>query len=304
MSSEPHLCNACAAELKPRFEAVLDPQTREPCEIRACPECGLGHTLPQPADLGRYYGAAYHGGRHGFTATYCTWRRMRQVTRIAGEGTGKKLLDVGCGDGTFLLAAREKRWSVVGTEMNPEIARAAGLEVRESLEAFATDPPFDCVTFWHSLEHVRDPKGMLAAASRLLAPGGTLFVAVPDAEGVQARVFGARWFHLDVPRHLFHFGERSLQRLLESSGLEVVSRWHQELEIDLFGWTQSALNAVMPDPNVFFYQLTGRKVSGGRAQLAASFVLGSLFTAMALPAVPACSVAGEGGTLVMAARRK
>jgi hypothetical protein len=106
-----------------------------------------------------------------------------------------------------------------------------------------------------------------------------------------------------VPRHLFQFGSRSLTRLLEGAGLEIVHRWHQELELDLFGWTQSALNAVLPEPNLLFYRLTGRKTSGRAGQVAASYLLGSVATLAAVPAVAASTALRRGATLVFAARK-
>jgi hypothetical protein len=159
------------------------------------------------------------------------------------------------------------------------------------------------VTLWHSLEHLRDPRGAFDRLYELLHPGGWLFAAVPDAQGLQARVFGPRWFHLDVPRHLFHFGEKSLRELYERAGFSVRHVWYQELELDWFGWVQSALNLVLPRPNVLFSSLTGRVSAAGAGQVAASFALGSALTAASLPAVPASTLARRGGTLVMAAQR-
>ena len=297
-------CNVCGGALETRYPQVVDPQSRETFAILACCDCGLGHTDPQPEDLGRYYGPAYHGGRHGFTARYCMARRGHFLAKVAGAGEGRRLLDVGCGDGSFLLEAKAHGWQVFGTEMNPSLARKEGLEVGERLSDVASHAPFDCITLWHSLEHMRDPRATIAEAVALLAPGGALLVAVPDAEGVQARAFGPGWFHLDVPRHLFHFGARSLTRLLEDAGLEVLRRWHQELELDLFGWTQSALNRVLPEPNLLFYRLTGRPTSGGAAQVAASYLLGSAATLIAIPAVVGGTSLGRGGTLVFGARKR
>jgi SAM-dependent methyltransferase len=287
-----------------RFERVIDPQSLESFSISSCSSCGLGHTLPQPEDLGRYYGSVYYRGRHGFTARYCAWRRAKIVEQVAGRSKGKPLLDIGCGDGTFLLTLRDRGWGVVGTEMNPSIAREAGLEVGEGLAAVKHRAPFGCITMWQTLEHMRDPRGTVEAAVEMLEPGGYFFVAVPDAEGWQAKVFGAGWFHLDVPRHLFHFGERALTRMLQTSGLDVLQKWHQEFEIDLFGWSQSFLNRVMPVPNVFFYQLTGRPTRTGRAGVATSFALGTILSAVAVPLTMAGTLSSKGGTLVLAARRR
>src|SRR5258706_15138632 len=89
-------CDGCGAALAPFFPAVRDPQTGERFAIDRCVACGLGHTAPQPDDLGRYYGARYHGGRHGFTERLCLMRRMRFAGALGAPG---RLLDFGCGDG-------------------------------------------------------------------------------------------------------------------------------------------------------------------------------------------------------------
>jgi SAM-dependent methyltransferase len=309
----PSCCNACGGALKMRYAAVLDPQTREHFSIAACEACGLGHTLPQPEHLQPFYGSDYHGGRHGFTDRYCVRRRLRIITAAVGEdraGGGRRLLDVGCGEGTFLLGARDRGWNVMGMEMNPALARAAGLDVRETIEEVqeaeeTREASFHCITLWHSLEHMRDPRTTLQSLARLLAPGGVLVVAVPDAGGWQARLFGPRWFHLDVPRHLYHFNHRSLKRLLEATGFTIVRRWHQEFEYDLLGWSQSALNLLMPEPNIFFNRLTGRyTIDGKKSQAAASYVLGMTLSALAVPATTAGALSRRGGTLVVAARRQ
>jgi SAM-dependent methyltransferase len=189
--------------------------------------------------------------------------------------------------------------------MSPQLARAAGLDVRETIDdAQEAHAPFDCITLWHSLEHMRDPQATLKSLAKLLAPEGFLFVAVPDAEGLQARVFGSGWFHLDVPRHLYHFGATSLGSLLDAAGFAIVRRWHQEFEYDLFGWSQSALNRLMPVPNLFFNHLTGRHAEAGTGQLAATYLAGAAFSALALPATAIGTLSRRGGTLIVAARQR
>jgi SAM-dependent methyltransferase len=300
---ESSLCSICGSTLRRRFSAVLDPQTRETFAINACTACGLGHTVVHATDLSRYY-SDYHGGRHGLTAGFCARRRLQLVARAAGAGARRRLLDVGCGDGTFLLAAQKKGWRGVGTETNPRIAEAAGLDVKSSLEEVQELAPFDCITLWHSLEHIREPVALLVNLSRLLAPNGTILVAVPDAGGLQSRLFGPKWFHLDVPRHLYHFGSHSLTRLFEKSGISITHRWHQELEYDLLGWSQSALNTIMPAPNVFFNVLTGRNHWSGYASSMANCVLGAISLALALPLTSISALLHRGGTLIFAGRHK
>jgi hypothetical protein len=136
----------------------------------------------------------------------------------------------------------------------------------------------------------------------LTASSGLLLVAVPDACGLQARCFGNRWFHLDVPRHLYHFTNKSLRQLLESAGFEILRSWHQEFEYDLLGWTQSALNRLLPTPNLLFDQLTHRSSSASALQRVASWVGGILLSAGALPLLALGTLSQRGGTLIIAAQ--
>jgi SAM-dependent methyltransferase len=251
--------------------------------------------------LNRYYTVEYYGNRHAFTDWYCNRRRVRLVERASGRRG--RLLDVGCGDGQFLAAARKSGWSVAGTEISPEAARARGLDVFESLAEAEKLAPYDCVTFWHSLEHLRDPRPMMEGAYSLLASSGVVIVAVPDADGIQARFFGPGWFHLDVPRHLYHFGNRSLTLLLESLGFLVRKRWHLEVELDAIGWSQSMLNRLNPVPNAFFDAMRGRRPHLGYAALALNVVSGTLLSMAAVPITWVTSLLHRGGTLIVAATK-
>ena len=301
-TAKPQTCHGCSGRLVTRYPRVVNPQTAEVFGIVACGDCGLGQTLPQPEYLGPYYGPAYHGGRHAFTERHCIQRRLNFVEKVAGSARGRRLLDIGCGDGTFLVGARNAGWVVAGTEMNTSRAEAAGIRVWTELNRAHEGGRYACITSWHSLEHMRAPAAAIRQAASLLEPGGSLLVAVPNAEGLQAQIFGSRWFHSDVPRHLFHFGRRSLTRMMEGAGLEVVRTFDLEAEFDLFGWTQSALNCVFPEPNLFFHQLTGKPTRSGALTKSANFALGTVITALAMPLLAAGPVAGQGAVLVMVGR--
>ncbi|HEV3023660.1 MAG TPA: class I SAM-dependent methyltransferase [Pirellulales bacterium] len=296
-------CPLCGRPPVTRFDRVLDPQSREAFRIVECAACCHAQTWPRPADVAVYYGAAYYGGRHGFAARHCVRRRLRRLTAAAGPGDGRRLLDVGCGDGQFLVHARARGWQVTGTELNTEMAEQAGLAVSRTLDGAAARGPFDCVTMWHSLEHFVEPLAELEAIGELLAPDGLLLVAVPDAQGLQARVFGPHWLHLDVPRHLHHFSRRSLELHLTRSGFVVSRVWHGEFEYDLLGWSQSALNRWFDGPNVLFDVLTRRDSKTGPRRRAAHVVSGTLLVFPALLPTWWGMLAGGAATLVVAARR-
>jgi SAM-dependent methyltransferase len=293
----PTSCASCGGALLPRHPEVEDAQTRETFAVLACASCSLGHTSPVPEDLSRYYSGGYYGGRHGLTHALCLRRRTRLLDRFGGRGA---VLDVGCGDGSFLEAARARGWQVEGTELNPSRARERGLLVNPSIAQAAG--PFDCATLWHSLEHLRDPRGALEQVRDRLAPAGSILVAVPDAGGAQARLFGPHWRHLDVPRHLFHFTRPSLEQLLLRAGFEPHWWWHQEIEYDLLGWTQSALNATRWTHDILLRSLSGKQRT--TPELILGVVLGGMLSAVATPVALVTALAGSGGTLIVAAKRR
>jgi SAM-dependent methyltransferase len=296
-------CKVCGGDLAPRFSKVHDPITNEFFAILACTKCGLGHTYPHPADMSPYYGKHYHGSRHGIASKFCTRRSLHVLEYTAERATQKRLLDVGCGDGYFLLAAKSAGWKVMGTEINLCRAQAMGLDVRRSLDQI-DDEHFDCVTMWHSLEHMKDIKSTLRQIAKLLAPKGHLIIAVPNNDSLQARLFGHRWLHLDAPRHLYHFDPGSLRISLENAGFRACRFRLDETEFNLMGWAQSAMNYLNRTPNIFLDFLAGKGKHHSVWARTSNFILGSILTLVSAAALPVEALMGRGGTFVMTAYRK
>jgi hypothetical protein len=183
------------------------------------------------------------------------------------------------------------------------MARKLGLDVQENLGQIGDKERFDCITMWHTLEHMRDIPSTLKRAATLLDGKGRAVIAVPDWGGIQAKIFGEKWLHLDVPRHLYHFDMCSLRSGLESAGFSLERHWHHEFEYDLLGWSQSALNWLMPRPNIFFDALTGKGSEISNAVKATAIALGSMFSMFALPALALETIVGRGGTLIVVAKK-
>lgn len=139
--------------------------------------------------------------------------------------SGGRLLDVGCGNGNFLLWAVAAGWKGIGVDPDPtavEAARRQGLDVYVgTVETIREEGTFDVVTMSHVLEHVHDPRTTLTKAYTLLKNGGTLWLDTPNIDSVGHRLFGAHWRGLEPPRHLVLFNPRSLRWLLSQAGFEV-----------------------------------------------------------------------------------
>ena len=136
---------------------------------------------------------------------------------------GARLLDVGCGSGRFIRLMQEIGWRAEGLDFDPgavEAARRQGLTVWQgALEAqgFAAGS-FEAVTMSHLIEHVPDPAGLLRECHRILAPGGQLTIATPNAASWGHARFRESWRGLEPPRHLHVFTPRPLRAALERAG--------------------------------------------------------------------------------------
>lgn len=165
-------------------------------------------------------------------AWFCpAWRCVvdSEFRHISRAWPGARLLDVGAGNGGFLVQARGVGWEVVGAEPDPTalaVARRAGLDIREGgIERFADEPnSFDVITISHVIEHVHDPRRVLAQASSSLKPGGCLYLDTPNISSFGHTCFGRDWLHLDPPRHLVLFNWASLESLLLDVGFGRIKR--------------------------------------------------------------------------------
>jgi predicted SAM-dependent methyltransferase len=175
------------------------------------------------------------------------------------------------------------------------------------------DRSFDVVTFWHVFEHLSSPHQALQKVSRVLKPDGLLVIAVPDIAGLQARLFKRNWFHLDVPRHLFHFSLDTLSALLQQHGFAITTVNHYSFEYDTFGALQSALNTICRTKNLLFDLLMRRKtlraiVTRSAPRELADLVLTAFLTppllALSLPFCVIASWAHRGATIEVCARKE
>ncbi|MDP8222699.1 MAG: methyltransferase domain-containing protein [Candidatus Lernaella stagnicola] len=148
---------------------------------------------------------------------------------LAVAGQGRRLLDVGCASGDFLLEMQAHGWRVAGVEFDAaaaERARSRGLEVVTGTFPEAAGQltgRYHAVTIRHVIEHLPDPMAALRAARELLTPDGVLLVTTPLADGLLPHLAGEYWYPLDQPRHYHLFGRENLAGALRAAGFRVTA---------------------------------------------------------------------------------
>jgi 2-polyprenyl-3-methyl-5-hydroxy-6-metoxy-1,4-benzoquinol methylase len=242
-------------------------------KIFVCDTCGTGTTEPfvEEKDLAELYVGGYDNHIEidpdlapstGFRARLNDLHQRRVLRGLPLRGIrGKRgrLLDVGCGNGAVTRLLKDEGWDVLGIEPSPEVcevARGAGIEVRPGTinTADLGDERFDCVMFFHTLEHVARPSEDLARAFELLEPGGEVVIGSPNFGCWQKRLFGNRWIMLELPRHRTHLTQKGLRTVLERTGFEV--EWVRT-STSMSTVPHSAIVALTGRGNVFDVPLAG-----------------------------------------------
>lgn len=198
-------------------------------QLVRCSKCSLVFLKnpPLPSEMAQHYGSDYDGiiGRGSASAGY--WQPRKDV--IAHYKQGGALLDLGCSSGSFLESIKGSRWQLSGIELSPDAAKAA--EARSGAKIFVGDileadfPPesFDVITCFDVLEHVYEPRSVLAKVREWLKPDGIFYLLVPNIDSAAVRIFRSYWYGLELPRHLTHFSPDPLKELAAMVGLRVAT---------------------------------------------------------------------------------
>ena len=218
-------------------------------DIVECAACGLRYLHPQPPvhETEELYSEHYFQstdalgrGYEGYTEQADNLRAtFRDRLRfLPTPKPDQRLLDVGAAAGFFVEQARLAGWNAEGIEPSRWAAAYArdkvGVPVREGILDAASFPSnsFDVITFWEVIEHLPDPGGFLKHVARVAKPGALVFLSTPDSGSTVARLLGRNWLGWrKIPEHLFFFDKRSLVRLLDQAGLEVVDARYVTLTV-------------------------------------------------------------------------
>ena len=196
-------------------------------QLVRCRNCRLvfAGRLPGEAELAGYYSRYPDSGQLSALTAY---RYEELLDALERYRETNRLLDVGCGDGHFLIAATNRGWRVSGSEYGEaprERARRRGLDVRPAPFVAARDEHgiFDVVTCIEVIEHVTQPAQELARIADLLRRRGCLYLTTPNFDSLSRRVAGPKWRVIEYPEHLTLFTPGTLERMLTAAGFQTQS---------------------------------------------------------------------------------
>ena len=271
---QPVICQFCGMQITDlTSRSCKDYISGDTFDLLSCKNCRCSFTRSNHPNRNKnYYGADYYNSEAGKFSNLIEkvfrFNHIKNAKFLKNNFPAARLLEVGCGRG-YLLRELQK----IGAEVyclestqaanwiltNQDIKVIAIEEEDEGSWPFQSDF-FQLIIYWHVLEHLPDPIESLKQATRCLSPGGTLCISVPNVTSLQARLSLVTWFHLDVPRHLFHFSQSGLISLLEDQGYQITRVKAGDRIQSLFGWMQSIANLFTPNStNSFFRLLQGGK---------------------------------------------
>ncbi|SRR6266581_1358538 len=164
------------------------------------------------------------------------WLKTIQRLTLPFEPGFRSVLDIGCGVGGFLEFVAGKGLRTYGFDASAAQARVAREKFPNVRNSIGIDdyvaqldhvPAFDYVTMWDVFEHIRDPQSLLKSIWPYMAPTGLLFVSVPSGAPMRFKLIVAKMAQRTpglIPwEHVFYYTKRSLRKMFESNGFDVLS---------------------------------------------------------------------------------
>ncbi len=265
-----HACNYCSSKNHTYKYPTYDIWDNT-YQINYCNDCKAYFLSPFPSVemLTKAYDESYYGcsekkfkGPVEKVLDYFRQKRARSVSKLLADGG--KVLDIGCGNGHFLLSLKKYgSYQLYGSELAGKSAQRTAQNKEINLlighlnfESFK-DVKFDVITLFHVFEHLTEPRLMLDTIKYYLKDDAYLVLSFPNINSWQSRMFKGRWLHLDPPRHLFFFAPPDFIKLMKDHGFILIRKSFFSLEQNPYGYIQSFLNIFLKKREVLFENLKG-----------------------------------------------
>ncbi len=223
------------------FECKDYVATGEKFPIVKCNNCSHEFTnyRPKEEECGKYYQSNNYISHSGsdkskLGITYKIYDLVRnysiglKLSIIKKYQKNGELLDLGCGLGYFLNGAeKEGTFKCQGADISDDAIKYVknnfNIDVKKDSELLSFKKgQFNVITQWHVLEHVYRLEDRLKELKYLLSENGTMFIAVPNSDSWDAKNYKEHWDGYDVPRHIHHFNKKSINKLFQDNGFEII----------------------------------------------------------------------------------
>ena len=196
-------------------------------ELVRCRKCATVYTPYSPWYSSEFFYERYYPEQSLSPPAFVQTRLEEITAGFASYRQENRLLDIGCGAGGLLLAARKNGWNAQGldvAEQATEHVRKLGFEVfhGELQQAKFPSQHFDVITAAEILEHLSEPRLLVQEVARVLRPGGLFWTTTPHARGLSARVLGLKWRCVWPPEHLQIFSVAGMKALLRDVGFRQI----------------------------------------------------------------------------------
>lgn len=199
----------------------LDPLPQEYAHatLVRCQSCQFifSETIPTEEELLIHY-SSYRRNNNLSSITIQRYNELLNLFEIYRQTN--RLLDIGCGDGYFLVAAKARGWNVFGTEYTDEaikICSEKGIQMyKGAIEAISFDQQkFDVVTSFEVLEHLNNAKEHISTIHNLIREKGVFYFTTPNFNSLSRRKLGGNWSVIEYPEHLSYYTPQTIDLLLK-----------------------------------------------------------------------------------------
>ncbi|MDN3203955.1 class I SAM-dependent methyltransferase [Algoriphagus sediminis] len=210
--------------------------SQETFTLDRCQDCDLIFTNPRPSqqeihpyyDFEEYYSHS-DGGKDLISKIYQTVKdrnintKLKRLEKLIGRKG--KWLDYGCGTAELINQGNIHGWTVFGIEPNQQAFSLSQIklpnQIFQSIDS-CDENSFDIITLYHVLEHIHDLKETVDQLLKRLKVGGYIIIAVPNPLSLDSEKYGPFWAGWDVPRHLYHFTDHTMQKFAQIYNLNLI----------------------------------------------------------------------------------
>jgi 2-polyprenyl-3-methyl-5-hydroxy-6-metoxy-1,4-benzoquinol methylase len=237
--------------------------------IVKCTSCNFIYTNPIPPEneIGKYYKSEKYISHtdtskgiinklYHLVRNITLKSKLELINKLSLKG---KILDIGCGTGHFLKECKNNGWQVDGTEPDNEARKLAEelthSKISETVFGNKNLNSYNIISLWHVLEHIHKLNETLEQVKKLLKEDGHIIIAVPNCDSIDSKYYKEFWAAYDVPRHLYHFTQETIEKLLKNHGLRIIKK--TPMIFDSF--YVSMMSEKYKNGNIFNAVITGLK---------------------------------------------